>query len=54
MSIDFVSANGERSKPLDLSKGIRVPKPTELTRQIIKVSKEGYNKPNEYYLKEKG
>ena len=54
MSIDFVSANGERAKPLDLSKGVRITKPTELTRQIIKVSKEGYNEPNEYYLKEKG
>jgi len=50
MSIDFVSANGERTKPLDLSKGFKIPKPTELQKRLIKVSLE---KPNEYYLKEK-
>ena len=51
MSIDFVSANGEKFKPLGLSKGFKIPKPTELQKQLIKSSLE---KPNEYYLKEKG
>ncbi len=51
MSIDFVSAKGEKLKPLDLSKGFKIPKPTELQKQLIKTS---LGKPNEYYLKEKG
>ena len=50
MSIDFVSANGEKTKPLDLSKGIRIPQPTELTKQLVNVSKEGYKDQ----LKEQG
>ena len=51
MSINFVSAKGEKTKPLDLSKGLKLSEPTELTKQLIKASLE---KPNEYYLKEKG
>ena len=42
MSIDFVSANGEKTKPLDLSKGFKIPKATELQKQLIKTSLEGF------------